>query len=163
MILKKRGKGVYKGGYSAIGLYKQYIKDIGGKEILNSDLISERKLYVSKQLYTLILKEYFSIIADKILEGKIFYLPYDLGEIRVRKIIVPASKLKFSVDYGKTLKENKKVIQFNEHSDGCKYNFTWNFNKKLKFRFNPFRFYAVRKLNRRLSKEIKEKGRDYLF
>lgn len=164
----KRGKGRYKKDFGLDELYKSYIEETGNKK--NSDNIYERKLYIDRKTYGRLFSDYFSLILEYIYQGKIYKLPHGNGEISIRKskgkVLLNENgeiNVKFlPIDWKKTKEVGKIIYHFNEHTDGYRYSFEWKKGGSIKGgKRSLYKFYAVRKNNRRIKTQIIDKKQDY--
>lgn len=138
----KRGKVKYLTGFGLHDYYKYYQKTVPFKSKFSSKFKEHdlSNLIVSEKLYKQILRDFFHLVAEKmIMESKVIRLPH-LGRIRVQKKKMnfavltensvhppdpqtPSSRLK--IDY-KASKEAKALVYFtNDHRNNYSYKFSW--------------------------------------
>lgn len=137
--------------YGIESLYQFYLYD---KE-------ADSPYIVDKKIYKQIVKEYITIVFEKIFDGNIYYMPYGFGPLYVNKRKVIVGK-RLSPDWEATKKYGKMVFHLNEHTNGFKYSFKWD---KGGCRFRNGRLYRleIARLNKRaLAKSIKQEGKDYI-
>jgi hypothetical protein len=147
-----RGKNKIQNPYTLKDIYCDYIKD---KEI-NSPY------YVEYSKFAKMCSMYYKRIAEEILKGREFKLPFSLGIISVIKTKPDlANKKTLAVDWKLTVELKKKIYLLNKHSKYFRYKFYWN---KINCKVHNLYYYSFtmsRANKRKLAKIIKAKETDY--
>lgn len=164
--LGKRGKGRYKVDKSLKDSYKIYLSKMGPIEPLTKfSEPSPKHKPLTKEVY----KNISTVILQKLMHeilknSKTFYLPYNLGEIRVKKLKMNLGLLHKSnnlkIDWGHYQKTGKYIKHLNEHRDNCRYGFYWLCKKGPKGK-NLYKFQALRQNRRNLASLLKTTNIDY--
>ena len=145
-----RGKNKIQSPYTFKDVYLDYISD---KE-------KGSLYYVTYKEYVDICSMFYKLISKAIIEeGVRFKLPFALGEVFILK-----KKNKYSnrmpVDWVLTVKEGKRIYNFNEHTAGFGYKFFWTKPYRVKNKF-MYRLVFTRSNKRYLAKVIKQNKKDY--
>jgi hypothetical protein len=146
-----RGPNRIKKPYCLPEIYQDYIKDIP----------EDSPYYVTLKEYIEINSLFWKEISHNIIdEGRIFHMPFMLGDTYVEKRKLDYSK-RLPIDWALTTKTGKVIFNLNEHSQGYKYEIKWN--KKICNFTNNYLFTLVytRANKRLLAKNIKTKKSDY--
>ncbi len=138
---------------------------------------SEYKGKLTRSEYVHFMNDFAEHLNECILNGDTVYLPGKLGVIQIsgkkKTVKVTDDGIKgLSINWGQTntlwkacepCKEKKQLVyNFNEHSQGIAYRFTWS-RKSSRFPTKHlYNFIACRKSKRTLSKLINE-GKEYLI
>lgn len=125
---------------------------------------------ITFEAYKKIIYTYNSMLVTHLLEtGEKIKLPYGLGEIVVNKYkpkrykILPdgTEKINLSVDWQETKKQGKYVYHLNQHTEGYKFYWMWNYWKaRLKFSF-IWKFEMCRTNSRLLKTYLKKPNAKY--
>jgi hypothetical protein len=151
MTFYSRGKNRIQNPYCLPDMYKDYIKDIP----------EDSPYYVSLKDYIAINSLFWKEISHNIVdEGRIFHMPFMLGDTYVEKIKLDYNN-RLPIDWQLTTRTGKVIYNLNEHSQGYKYELKWN--KKVCIFNNNYLFKLVytRANKRLLAKNIKTKKSDY--
>lgn len=162
--------------------------EVRKRDIIDIGLPEIRKYY--EQYYEIAVKDrlkpqvFMDILADFheqvfqdiVFEGKIFYLPFNLGSVYITK---RKPKVEFDEDFNivktsaaldfKAMRElwesdpeareaKIKVYHQNDHSDNYKYSFTWSRKRSSLPGIGVYRFIPTRSARRALAKKIKTEG-----
>lgn len=146
-----RGKNRIQNALNISDMYKQYI----------SDKQKGTTYYLPSKMFTQVCDMFYSEAVEQVLKGKVFKLPFGLGEIEItkRKIKVYKSNER-SVDWKTTLEIGKKVYHLNEHTNGYNYGIDWRNITQCR-NFRSYRFIGTRYFKRTLAKLVKNKEQDY--
>lgn len=114
---------------------------------------------VEKKDFRLILKMFNHLLAEEMLEGKMFKLPHSVGILGLVKM---GTGLK-ARDYG-LYDTHGRVVQRNLHSDGYMVK-SWFVKPAFRIFYKAMKFKMKRGVARRLAKLIKEEGyiNKYMF
>lgn len=144
-----RGKNKIANPYTLIDFYKGYVE------------WSEEKDPIHRGTFVNIVSDFNRIAAEKLFEGKEFYLPNGLGRILIIKSSTNDQKTTQAViDWETTNKVGKVVYYRNQHSNGYRYKIKWDSGNRVK---NVVKYYLIpcRAMKRALAKIIKAKENDY--
>ena len=133
-------------------MYKQYIKDIP----------EDSPCYVTFKEYTTINNLFWKEISHNIIdEGRVFHMPFNLGDTYVNKIKLDYNKDRLPINWQLTTQTGKVIYNLNEHSEGYRYELKWN-KKVCMFQNNYlYKLIYTRANKRKLAKNIKSKHTDY--
>jgi len=149
-VFFSRGKNNIQLPYTFKDIYKDYISSID----INS------QYYVTYKEYVDICSLFYKLISKKIIdEGIKFKLPFSLGDVYVLKTKTKYNS-KMPIDWLLTVKEGKRIYNFNEHTAGFSYKFFWTKPYRVVNKFT-YRLVFTRQNKRYLAKVIKQKKRDY--
>jgi len=138
---------------------------------------SEFKRKLTKSEYLKLLNGFNDFVIDCILKGETVYLPGKLGAVQIvgkkRNIKVTEKGISgLSVDWVETKKlwqsceeckeQQKKIYNFNEHSDGVGYRFMWSRTAVTVVNKYFYTYCPNRNSKRELAKRIRE-GTEYLI
>ncbi len=125
----------------------------------NNHLILDKKTYMSLN------KEALKLFKDKILSGDIVNLPNRLGNLSVVKSKQHLENLirknKCALDWINSKKYKKKIVNFNDHTDGYIYRFVWRKSNANAKNVYEYKFIPCRALKRELARYIKVLKKDY--
>ena len=140
-----RGKNKIQNPYTLPDMYKEYIKDKEGPYAL------------SYKEFVDISNSFYKGIADYILGGGIYKMPYRLGEISVVKFKPTLGYQGAStINWVKTNETGKAVIETNDHSNYNKFRFYWSRKNNSKVKnVKRYGLQFTRALKRRLAAIIK--------
>jgi len=146
-----RGKNVIQQPYTMPDMYQDYIKDIP----------KESAYYVTYTEYAKIVGLFYKEVSNKIIKhGELFHMPFRLGDTYVEK-----KKLDYNnrppIDWQMTTANGKVIYNFNEHSDGYKYELKWNKRNSLFHNVYLYRLVYTRSNKRSVAKCIKNRVIDY--
>jgi hypothetical protein len=164
--LGKRGKGRYKADKSLKDAYALYVsKMTPGAPLTKFSDVSNRVMPLSPENYKKVAHSIMAKLMHEILmNSNTFYLPYKLGEIRVKKLKMNMGLLHRSnnlkTDWGHYQKTGKMIKHLNEHRDNCRYGFYWLCKKGPKGK-NLYKFQALRQHRRTLAALLKNTNIDY--
>ena len=145
-----RGKNKVQSPYTFKEMYLDYISD------KNPDSI----YYVTYSEYVNICSTFYKLISKAIIEDGIkFKLPFGLGEVFILKKRNNYNN-RMPIDWALTVKEGKKIYNFNEHTLGFGYKFFWTKPYRIKNKF-MYRLVFTRSNKRYLAKVIKQNKTDY--
>jgi hypothetical protein len=145
-----RGKNNIQLPYTFKDMYSDYISDID----------KESPYYVTYKEYVDICSLFYKAISKAIIEEGIkFKLPFALGEVYVIKTKTKCNN-KMPIDWVLTVKEGKRIYNFNEHTAGFGYKFFWTKPYKVVNKFT-YRLVFTRLNKRSLAKAIKQQKKDY--
>jgi hypothetical protein len=145
-----RGPNVIKDPYCFPEMYEDYIK---GKD-------EDSPYYITYNEYVDICSIFYKGISKLIIdEGIRFKLPFMLGEVFVLKRKVKPNH-KMPINWEMSVKEGKKIYNFNEHTAGFGYKFFWTKPYHITNKF-MYRLVFTRDNKRSLAKAIKEQHKDY--
>ena len=85
---------------------------------------NEKGSIISYKEYTEIIYAANKKIANHILDGGFFKMPYSLGDLQIRRHKVNYNNLK--IDFAEFNKTGKKIRMLNEHTDGWYFYFKWD-------------------------------------
>ena len=158
MRLGKRNKGKNNSDITLIDLYVPFIKSDPFSITLTKKLDPER-VQVSRKEFIAMTKLYYKRIMEKIIEeGKVYSLPYSLGNIKVEKKKMLMNCLTdtntFKVDWHKSRELGYKVYHLNEHRDYNRYKIRWEKRGRIKGQ-GAYKFVPTRKWKRRLAHILK--------
>lgn len=148
-----RGKNRIQDPYTEIHMYEAYI----------SEIEEDSPYYVSREMFKKVLKLYFNMVMDYILEkSREYTLPLRFGYLSIRKF-KPSLRWRdaYPVDFKLTNEAGKRVINLNDHSSGFKYKFHWCKITGKVVNCPTYTLQMSRANKRRLAKLIKS-GQDYL-
>jgi len=152
MAFYSRGPNKVQKPYVLKDMYLEYIKD---KE-------EGSPYYISYNKFVTICTMYYKSMAEYIKEGKLYLLPYKLGEVSVlKKKPKNMTRETMSLDWEQTQKLGKQVYHTNDHTNYYKYVFSWG---KLRAHFKhkgSYRMVFTREHKRDLAKKIKSGEYDY--
>jgi hypothetical protein len=146
-----RGKNTIQHPYVLPDFYKDYIKDIP----------IDSTYYVTYNEYAKIVGLFYKEVSSKIInEGELFRMPFRLGDTYIEK-----KKLDYNnrppIDWQMTTQHGKVIYNFNEHSDGYKYEMKWSKLTSIFHNLYLYRLVYTRTNKRKVAKCIKEKTIDY--
>lgn len=145
-----RGKNVIQNPYTFKDMYEEYI----------SDKDEDSPYYVTYKEYVDICSLFYKTISKLIIDESIhFKLPFAMGEIYVIKRKIKADN-KMPIDWVLSVKEGKRIYNFNEHTAGFGYKFFWTKPYHIKNKF-LYRLIFTRSNKRGLAKAIKQQHKDY--
>lgn len=146
-----RGPNKIQNVYVFKDMYAEYISD---KE--------EGSLYyVTYSEYVDMCSMFYQMISKAIIDDAItFKLPFSLGELYVQKRKIKCNN-NMPIDWELTVKEGKKIYNFNEHTGGYGYKFFWTKPYRITNKFT-YRLVFTRQNKRYLAKAIKKNKTDYL-
>lgn len=127
----KRGKSKVITDYGLKDFYKYYQKTVTFQSFSSKYSQPSTGLIVSKETYYKIIKEYFSLIANKIMTQPDGVRISPMGILQVTKKRMDFEKLSnkpggLKIDY-KTSKEKGMIVYYlNEHRSYCAYRFYWH-------------------------------------
>jgi len=109
-----RGKNKHQKPYVFKHMYKEYIKDKEGPYAISySDFVD-------------ICNEFYKGIAEYILDGGLYKLPYRLGDMSViKKKPRLMDTIATPINWVETNKLGKQVLESNDHSDYFRFRFKW--------------------------------------
>lgn len=117
--------------------YKEYIKN------------TEEKYHIDRSLHRYIVEKFWTAVRDYIIyEHGEFYMGYNLGSIRVKRMQTKMSNLKYN--YGHYRKTGEKLYHLNEHTNEFYYKFYWSsgyIKNKKSYTFTANRKELKRKLS----------------
>ena len=94
-----------------------------------------------------------------IYDAGIMNVPFRLGRIAIKKYKMSLKRL--PIDWGLTRLEGKRMVSFNDDTNGYKYRVYWNKKACVVKNKTYYSFYFVRDNNRELAKAIQNKITDY--
>jgi hypothetical protein len=146
-----RGKNKIQNPYTFVEMYDDYIKDVA----------KDSPYYVTFKEYTEINNLFWKEISHAIInEGRMFHMPFMLGDTYVDKIKLDYNN-RLPIDWQLTTRTGKVIYNLNEHSEGYRYELKWN-KKVCQFNNNYlFRLVYTRANKRLLAKNIKTRKTDY--
>jgi hypothetical protein len=145
-----RGKNTVQDPYTFADMYLDYISD---KEV-------DSPYYVTYKEYVSICSEFYKLISKAIIDdGVKFKLPFALGEVYIIKRKIRCTS-RMPIDWALTVKEGRRVYNFNEHTAGFGYKFFWTKPYKVVNKF-MYRLVFTRENKRHLAKAIKQHRIDY--
>lgn len=126
----------------------------------------DHKFYIDKDTYVEILKDYFSILSDYLIEGNTYKVPYGFGEFSIRKYKPKSKPRNYNAEkkhFEKT-GEWKKIVYNNLHTDGFRATITWS-SKSYKSVPNRrvVRFISSRKIRKKLGDMLSTQGNIDLY
>lgn len=152
----KKGKSKYNTDFGIEDFYKYYSKTVTFETFTSAYSNPSTGLIVNKSLYKKILKEYFDLLADKLLSDPDGILMSPLGFLQVTKKRMDFEKLStkpggLKIDYKASKEAGRIVYHLNEHRSYCAYRIGWQrpMNSKI---FRLYNFKPTRQLKRRLAK-----------
>lgn len=147
-----RGKNKIQSPYVMKDFYEAYKKEVDEGSPYDIDYSTFRDL----------VEAFYKEIADYILEGGLYILPYNLGEVSVTgKRPKKLDKESLPIDWEETIKHGKQIRHLNEHSNYYKFRFRWS--KKYRHFKNKtqYRLVFTRDNKRKLAKKIKSGDYNY--
>lgn len=150
MTFFSRGPNKIQQPYTMPDIYASYI---AGKS-------KDDPYYVTYKDFKDICGIFYQMISKSIIDDAIrFKLPWAMGEVFVIKRKVKCNN-RMPIDWALTLKEGKRIYNFNEHTGGFGYKFFWTRPYKIKNKF-MYRLVLTRQNKRALAKAIKQQKKDY--
>lgn len=150
MTFFSRGKNKVQDPYTLADMYSDYISD---KEVGSLYYVTYSE-YID--ICTIFYKEISRLIID---EGIRFKLPFGLGEVFVLKRKIKCNS-KMPIDWVLSVKEGKRIFNFNEHTSGYGYKFFWTKPCHITNKY-MYRLVLTRANKRYLAKAIKQNKKDY--
>lgn len=145
-----RGPNKVKNPYVIKDYYKEYIKD------------KEGSYNVDFKTYTYIIEKYYKAIAEYLLEGGVYNMPYKLGFLYVVKTRPRKRTSKNTpIDWAATVKYGKVIRFTNDHSNYFKFLLSWNKTECRVMNKTLYRFIPTRDFKRTLAAKIKAGKQDY--
>lgn len=147
-----RGKNRYQNPYTFKDMYPEYMKGKEGPyKVSYSDFID-------------ILEEYYKRLSEYILEGGYVKFPYKLGNVRVAAKPTNFRTAKTApTNWIETVKQGKKVIETNDHTNYTSYFFYWSKpHKGFVPNLSKYRLIFTRAIKRELAARIKSGEYQYL-
>lgn len=146
-----RGKNVIQHPYVLPDMYKDYIKDIP----------KESAYYVTYNEYAKIVGLFYKEVSSKIIkDAEVFSLPFRMGNTYVEKKALDYNN-RPPIDWQLTTQHGKVIYNFNEHSNGYKYEMKWSKILAALHNIYLYRLVYTRANKRKVAKHIKEKEIDY--
>ena len=145
-----RGKNKVQNVYTFRDMYKEYIKDKEGPyKISHADFMD-------------ICSEFYKGIADYILKGGWFKMPFRLGDLSViKKPQTKLSKIATPINWVETNKLGKQVLETNDHSDHMVFRFRWSKDSGRVVNISKYQLIFTRANKRALAAIIKSGEYDY--
>ena len=147
-----RGPNKVKNPYVLKDMYREYIKD---KE-------KGSPYDISYNTFVDICEQFYKGVAEHVLNGGIYMLPYRMGNISIVRVTPKKlDKRTLPIDWQKTVELGKQVFQLNDHSNYDKFRFHWskkNCNVKNK---SGYRLVFTRDNKRELARIIKSGEYEY--
>jgi hypothetical protein len=109
---------------------------------------------ISKELYLSVMKDFFSLLVNKVIvERKRLMLPYNLDIHRIKKAKLK-NNIKPKIDFNKTRLLKQTVYHLNNHSFGYYYRWYWEKSHIVIKNKTLYKFELTKKNNLLLAKEI---------
>jgi hypothetical protein len=130
----KRGKAKIKTDYGIYDFYKYYSKTVTFQSFTSKYSNPSTGLIVDEALYRKIIKDYFLLIAKKLLTSPYGASIFPVGTLRVVKYKMNFKKLSdtpggLKIDF-KLSKEKKQIVYHtNDHRSNCSYRVEWSRNR----------------------------------
>src|SRR3990167_2305667 len=141
-----RGKSKHKADYGAKALYEFYAR------------ITAKSLQVDSNKFYTVIRDFNDMVAERILQGGDFKVPFSNGYIRVFKYTYGKRK-SLPIDYKRTYELGFRVAHLNDERDGAIYRWRWIKPTKVQ-RVKPYlqyySFTPCRKIKRLLKKALTE-------
>lgn len=152
----KRGKSKVITDYGLQDFYKYYQKTVTFDTFSSKYSQPSTGLIVEKEIYFQIIKEYFKLLAQKLMKDPSGVRIAPLGILQIAKKRMDFEKLSnkpggLKIDY-KTSKEKGQIVYYlNEHRSYCAYRFQWQ--RPMSFKIaRAYTFKATRQNKRTLAK-----------
>lgn len=160
--LRKDKPNKYHCTYGMFDVYKYFMETHG----------TPKKTGVDRHTYTKIVTEFNEFLVNEVIHGQIFYMPYKLGALAVKKTkgmkarkdgtinmrTIPVD-YKATMEYWKkhpeALAEGKLIRHLNEHTDGYTYRIYWDKRTAVVQGCRAFTFRRARHFQRGLSAFLK--------
>lgn len=108
---------------------------------------------IDKRMFKSILRDFYEMIAEALLDGKEVALPLNMGNLVVNKRVSDGRRVH---DYGEGNKQGRPVLEFNSHTDGYRFSIIWRKAFPVFGIQNGYQFKASRVLARELAKRLKD-------
>lgn len=154
----KRGKVKVATDYGLKDFYNHYKKTVTFKTFTSKYSQSSTGLIVDQKTYYKIIKEYFKLVAEKLLNDPSGVNIPPIGILQIKKKRMDFEKLSntpggLKIDW-KTSKEKGMIVYYlNEHRSYCSYRFSWNRPGSFKL-LRAYTFKATRTNKRTLAKKL---------
>lgn len=146
---KSRRAGLNQGSSFLNEAYVDFIKN------KDNDLSRE----ISRPLFKNIMKDFYRMAGEVVLNGKEIALPCNMGNILVNK---KASDNRSVKNYKETKEQGRTVLEYNSHTDGYRFSIQWRKASPIFGIQNGYQFKASRILARELAKKLKD-GNGYKY
>lgn len=133
--------------------YSDYIKKIERGSVYD----------MSYSSYVKIVTDLHKGIMDEVINANTVKLPCGVGSFYIAKNKINYEKKgRIPTDFNLSKREHKRILNFNEHTNGFIYRFCWTTDKTYKKYHRLFRFEAVRTRKRELAQILKDGIKDYI-
>jgi hypothetical protein len=131
-------------------MYDEYIKDVN----------EDSPYWMDRGTFVKVGDKFYKEAVQEVLNGKVLYLPFGLGRIRIIKKKLSNYKRVTYINWKESKLLGKRVYHLNEHSDGYNYFIKWD-NKFGVNWVRRYNFVPTRNFKRTLARIIKNKESDY--
>jgi len=147
-----RGKNKAVNPYTLKDIYKDYIKDKEENSPYN----------ISYNTFVSLCTEFYKGIAEHLLDGGIYFMPYRMGNVSViKKKPKKMDKFSLSPDWKNTVDYNKLVLHTNDHSNYYKFRFHWSKTDCYVKNKSKYRLVFTRANKRELAQRVKSGNYEY--